>query len=532
MVIGCALLAVLTSAQPGRVGAVARLAAAPACVPAPASGASKVYALADHTSIYFSANGAGGWHTVSTGLPPTVGVYTVGLDSVSSAVLYAGTTGQGIYKTLNGGGHWFSANDESIATTYVYAMAVNPRDNTRVYAAGDNAVYRSLDGGLTWEQGNIGLPSFLIYTMALDTTNPDIVYVGTDSAGVYRSDSYFDNWTPTGPGLPVDTAVRALVADPAHAGVIYAGTDAGLFETSDAGGSWQPAGNLPAGQPVLAVALAPNNTQVLYAGTARGLYRSMDGGVHWTPGTGPLGTAAISALAIDAGNADSVYAASHGAIWHTANGGGSWAIVNQGMRAAEISVLAVFHASLTPTSPCLPPSGSGNWHYFAQTGHSVAGPFLAFYNAHGGQAVFGLPRTEAIQEPGVGTVQYFENSRLDLKNGTVQIAPIGDLLTTSQQPFPKGPPTSGTPQHPFFQLGGRNVSDLFLRFWKRHGGAALLGMPISDELHQLNDDGTGIFYQVQFFDNARLEYHPELHGNAVVQLGKLGDALLRRRGWL
>jgi hypothetical protein len=202
------------------------------------------------------------------------------------------------------------------------------------------------------------------------------------------------------------------------------------------------------------------------------------------------------------------------------------------MQAAAISLLAVFHASRTPTSPCLPPRGKGDWQYFPKTGHSVAGPFLAFYNAHGGQSVFGLARTEAIQEPGDGIVQYFENTRLDLAHGQVQIADVGDLLTKSQQPFPKGPPIAGIPKHPFFQLGGRNVSDIFLRFWRTHGGAANLGMPISDELHQMNGDGTGNSYQVQFFDKARIEYHPELHGSAVVQLGKLGDELLRRRGWL
>ncbi len=89
-------------------------------------GNSTVYALADHHAIYVSQGGAGNWHTVSNGLPSNIGVYAVGLDSVSKDVLYAGTTGAGIYKTFNGGSHWFSANDESIATTYVYAMAVNP----------------------------------------------------------------------------------------------------------------------------------------------------------------------------------------------------------------------------------------------------------------------------------------------------------------------------------------------------------------------------------------------------------------------
>ena len=53
---------------------------------------------------------------------------------------------------------------------------------------------------------------------------------------------------------------------------------------------------------------------------------------------------------------------------------------------------------------------------------------------------------------------------------------------------------------------------VFLTFWKSHSGNALFGAPISQPLYEQNGDGTGRTYLVQYFQNARMEYHPELAG--------------------
>jgi hypothetical protein len=61
----------------------------------------------------------------------------------------------------------------------------------------------------------------------------------------------------------------------------------------------------------------------------------------------------------------------------------------------------------------------------------------------------------------------------------------------------------------------------------------LFGLPISEPFHAQNGDGTGRAYLVQYFKNARLEYHPELAGTSyVVSVGLLGREALERRGWL
>ncbi len=58
-------------------------------------------------------------------------------------------------------------------------------------------------------------------------------------------------------------------------------------------------------------------------------------------------------------------------------------------------------------------------------------------------------------------------------------------------------------------------------------------MPISEPVREQNGDGTGRLYLVQYFQNGRLEYHPELTGTSyVVEVGQVGRQVLQQRGWL
>jgi hypothetical protein len=71
------------------------------------------------------------------------------------------------------------------------------------------------------------------------------------------------------------------------------------------------------------------------------------------------------------------------------------------------------------------------------------------------------------------------------------------------------------------------VSPLFLRYWQQHQEAVLLGTPISPPHYELNADGTGYTYVVQYLTNARLEWHEDLGDVRYnVELGMLGSEYL------
>jgi hypothetical protein len=77
-----------------------------------------------------------------------------------------------------------------------------------------------------------------------------------------------------------------------------------------------------------------------------------------------------------------------------------------------------------------------------------------------------------------------------------------------------------------YYLGGE-----FLKYWKERGGLASYGFPISEELREVNQ-ADGKEYTVQYFERARLEYHPENAGTQyVVLLGLMGVETINTGGW-
>lgn len=81
----------------------------------------------------------------------------------------------------------------------------------------------------------------------------------------------------------------------------------------------------------------------------------------------------------------------------------------------------------------------------------------------------------------------------------------------------------------FFPTSGHTVAGLFLRFWSANGGISIFGLPLSEPFDELAADGKS--YQAQYFEHARLEYHPEgeADGSAVriTALGRQGAATAR-----
>ena len=183
----------------------------------------------------------------------------------------------------------------------------------------------------------------------------------------------------------------------------------------------------------------------------------------------------------------------------------------------------------TPASAATP-AGRGA-RFFPQTHHNMSGPFLAFYNTYGDLDTFGYPRTESFTDHG-RLVQYTDRFELELVHGTVRTVALGPLLTAGRG-FTQVAPFKSSPSRLYFASTGHSLSDRFLSYWQTHQGALLLGAPISEVDLETNGDGTGHVYQVQWFENGRLEYHPEQeYTRYQVQLGLVGKQALQKRGWL
>jgi hypothetical protein len=91
---------------------------------------------------------------------------------------------------------------------------------------------------------------------------------------------------------------------------------------------------------------------------------------------------------------------------------------------------------------------------------------------------------------------------------------------------------SSTPTRLFFNESGHSLSGAFRSYWEKNGALAQFGYPISEEFSELNSTDNKT-YLVQYFERARLEYHPENKGTIYeVLLGQLGRQVLRLKGML
>jgi photosystem II stability/assembly factor-like uncharacterized protein len=93
---------------------------------------------------------------------------------------------------------------------------------------------------LTWKRISPGrdFPRDTIILLTVDPNDPDVIYIATENAGIYKTIDGGLSWAPAQQGL-TQTTIYSLIADPQNSGTLYAGLDGELLETTDGGSSWQ-----------------------------------------------------------------------------------------------------------------------------------------------------------------------------------------------------------------------------------------------------------------------------------------------------
>jgi photosystem II stability/assembly factor-like uncharacterized protein len=245
-----------------------------------------VAGISEDINTYYMGTSAGGvWKTEDAGTTwtplwdkfpeasPSVGAIVVAPSNPN--IVYVGTgesairgnvvSGNGVYKSLDAGKTWKYAGLRS--SEFIGRMAISATDPNTVFVAalgpilgtggGERGIYRTRDGGGSWERvlhvddqtGGVDIQ--------IDPTNPQILYAamwqvhrkpwimesGGPGSGLYRSTDGGNSWERlTGNGLPTGTLGRIGVAptsDPKRIYALIEAEDGGLFRTDDGGASWQ-----------------------------------------------------------------------------------------------------------------------------------------------------------------------------------------------------------------------------------------------------------------------------------------------------
>ena len=140
---------------------------------------------------------------------------------------------------MRGGQNWQDDNggNGDLQAETVVGLAVDYQSGTTLVAAGqDGTVYISTNAGQSWTEAQVGTTSSLS-TVAADPGDASTLLVGTQTDGIYLSTNAGYEWQPT-TGIPADSAVHAIAVDPHNAAVVYAATDAGIYQSIDGGNTW------------------------------------------------------------------------------------------------------------------------------------------------------------------------------------------------------------------------------------------------------------------------------------------------------
>jgi hypothetical protein len=200
--------------------------------------------------------------------------------------------------------------------------------------------------------------------------------------------------------------------------------------------------------------------------------------------------------------------------------------------AAEMSDRVYGSTGTQPPPPATTPAPGGACHgrIFPETGKCVNEPFLSYWNAHGQLPINGYPIsdefTETLEDGKPYKVQYFERVRMEHHP---ENAPPYDVLLGQfgRRIHPADPPAPQNPAARFFPETGHNIGGGFLKYWEANGGLPQFGYPITEELSETLEDGKT--YTVQYFERARLEWHPENPPPYDVLLGQFGRRILGNR---
>ncbi len=245
----------------------------------------------------------------------------VGIPSQPN-VFFVGVNNGGVWKTDDYGRTWFPIFDDA-PTGSVGDIAVSPSNPDILYVGSGeglhrpdlgvgDGIFKSTDGGDTWE--HVGLPDVQqVGRLIVHPTNPDIVFVAglghpygaNEERGVFRTKNGGETWEKVH-YINHNTGAIQVEFDPTNPNIIYAdmwehqegpwenanwkGPNSGLFKSTDGGDSWT---KLTEGLPTaedgvgrIGIGIAPSDPNIIYATVQSdqkaGIYKSTNAGQSWT----------------------------------------------------------------------------------------------------------------------------------------------------------------------------------------------------------------------------------------------------------
>jgi photosystem II stability/assembly factor-like uncharacterized protein len=371
------------------------------------------------------------------GIGPSISsgrISDLAVDPANPSHYFVAASSGGVWKTVNSGTTWTPVFDDQ-GSYSIGVVTLDPNDPTVVWVGtGENnsqrsvsygdGVYRSLDGGSSWE--HMGLKeSEHIGSIVVDPRDSNVVYVAAQGPlwraggerGLYKTTDKGSTWELI-LEISEDTGINEVVMDPRNPDVLYAsayqrrrhvwtllngGPEGAIHKSSDAGKTWTKlAGDLPDGDVGrIGMAISPADPRVIYAiieaaGDDGGFFRSVDGGASWDKRSDYVAGSPqyYNELVADPKNVDRVYSMDT-YMQVTEDGGKTWHGINETTKHVDNHALWI---NPEDTNYLLSGNDGGvyesydrgdYWHYkanlpLAQFYRGTTDNDYPFYNVYGG----------------------------------------------------------------------------------------------------------------------------------------------------
>ncbi len=300
--------------------------APPSAIRSLAVNGSTLFAGTEFHGVFRSTDNGTTWTASNTGIPTptsTSATYFIQALYVQRGVIFAGAdNGGGIFRSTDNGLTW---SDVSLGLRDKFGKSIRSIQaiGAQLFAAGQGGAYSSDDNGTTWNIMNIGMTVTDITSM---TASPTELFAGSSQGQIYRTPG--GRWTAVNnETIPINTVVQGMSV---LSGIVWAGTNAGIFRSADIGATWSPRN---AGLPALEVRAILLNDVTLFAGTpGSGVFRSTDNGSTWVPSS--VGITELRQYAL-AANGTTLFAGTYGeGVARSTTNGIRWETIKNGLQSA------------------------------------------------------------------------------------------------------------------------------------------------------------------------------------------------------
>jgi len=308
--------------------------------------------------VYKSIDGGVNW--LETPILTAPNVLSVAVDKTDNSVLYA-MVGDGLYKTTDGGGSWVFLNSGKYCYEHA-SLTISPNNNQVLYVGYNTCgVYKSVDGGVSWTQINNGLPLTLpstdsytyintVNSLVIDPSDDQTLYAGTYN-GIYKTVDGGATWNAVNIGVQSTNNTSKIISfisiDPINTQTLFAGSSysSGMFKSIDGGATWTAITNPFNSSSSLLV--SPADSKKLFLASPNGIATSSDGGSTWTKMVSYSQYFTKNYyLAISPLNPQIVFYWGPAGIYKLDNGGNSWSATNYG----SLKSLVITSIAIDPTN--------------------------------------------------------------------------------------------------------------------------------------------------------------------------------------